>query len=66
MGATSEDEELTGLLTKLYTIQEDIGAKPKTSDDEKRAKAENAAKMGSTKKAEKHPKMEWTTQSWMT
>jgi len=53
MGATSEDEELTGLLTKLYTIQEDIGAKPKTSDDEKRAKAENAAKMGSTKKAEK-------------
>jgi hypothetical protein len=53
MGATREDEEVTDLLTKLYTIQEDIGAKPKTSDDDKRAKAENAAKMGSTKKAEK-------------
>lgn len=53
MGATREDEEITDLLTKLYTIQEDIGAKPKTSDDEKRAKAENTAKMGSTKKSEK-------------
>ena len=53
MGATREDEEVTDLLTKLYTIQEDIGAKPKTSDDEKRAKAENTAKMGSTKKSEK-------------
>lgn len=53
MGTTREDEEVTDLLTKLYTIQEDIGAKPKTSDDEKRAKAENTAKMGSTKKAEK-------------
>lgn len=53
MGATREDEEITDLLTKLYTIQEDIGAKPKTSDDAKRAKAKNAAKMGSTKKAEK-------------
>mmetsp|Transcript_4748 Transcript_4748/g.12066 ORF Transcript_4748/g.12066 Transcript_4748/m.12066 type:complete len:308 (-) Transcript_4748:127-1050(-) len=48
-----EDDELTDLLTKLYTIQEDIGAKPKTSEEEKRSKAENAAKMGSTKKAEK-------------
>jgi len=53
MGTTREDEEVTDLLTKLYTIQEDIGAKPKTSDDEKRAKAENTAKMGSTMKAEK-------------
>mmetsp|Transcript_21879 Transcript_21879/g.52055 ORF Transcript_21879/g.52055 Transcript_21879/m.52055 type:complete len:311 (-) Transcript_21879:278-1210(-) len=53
MGATREDEEITDLLTKLYTMQEDIGAKPKTSDDEKRAKAENTAKMGSGKKAEK-------------
>jgi syntaxin of plants SYP7 len=53
MVATREDEELTDLLTKLYTIQEDIGAKPKTTDEEKRAKAENAAKMGTTKKAEK-------------
>ena len=39
--------------TKLYTIQEDIGAKPKTSDEEKRAKAENAAVMGKGKKTEK-------------
>jgi len=53
MGATKEDDEITDLLTKLYTIQEDIGAKPKSSDEDKRAKAQNAAKMGSTKKAEK-------------
>jgi len=53
MAVTREDEEITDLLTKLYTIQEDIGAKPKTTDDEKRAKAENTAKMGSGKKAEK-------------
>jgi len=53
MGAAREDEEITDLLTKLYTIQEDIGAKPKTSEDEKRAKAKNTAKMGSSKKAEK-------------
>jgi SYP7 family syntaxin len=53
MGVSREDEELTELLTKLYTIQEDIGAKPKTSDEEKRTKAENAAKMGTTKKSEK-------------
>jgi len=57
MGATREDEEVTDLLTKLYTIQEDIGAKPKTSNDDKRFKAENAAKMGSTKKAEKKGSM---------
>eukprot|EP00934_Nitzschia_sp_Nitz4_P007867 Nitzschia sp. Nitz4//scaffold3_size479765//216112//217118//NITZ4_000091-RA/size479765-augustus-gene-1.567-mRNA-1//1//CDS//3329550731//7857//frame0 len=48
-----QDDELTDLLTKLYTIQEDIGAKPKTSEDEKRVKAENVATMGSGKKAEK-------------
>jgi len=53
MAVTREDEEITDLLTKLYTIQEDIGAKPKTSESAKRAKAENAAKMGTTKKAEK-------------
>jgi len=45
------DEELTDLLTKLYTIQEDIGAKPKSSDDEKKAKAENISAMGKGKKA---------------
>lgn len=52
--ATSrQDAELTDLLTKLYTIQEDIGAKPKTSDEEKKEKAKNVAVMGKGKKAEK-------------
>jgi len=41
-----KDDELTELLTKLYTIQEDIGAKPKTTEEEKKAKAENIAAMG--------------------
>ena len=53
MGKSREDDELTECLTKLYTIQEDIGAKPKTSEEEKRAKAENVATMGKGKKAEK-------------
>lgn len=48
-----KDDELTELLTKLYTIQEDIGAKPKTSLEDKKAKAENVAVMGSTKKSQK-------------
>jgi hypothetical protein len=48
-----QDEELTDLLTKLYTMQEDIGAKPKTSDDEKKDKAKNIAVMGKGKKSEK-------------
>lgn len=47
------DEELTGLLTKLYTIQEDIGAKPKTSEEEKKEKAKSVSSMGKGKKAEK-------------
>ena len=47
-----KDDELTELLTKLYTIQEDIGAKPKTSVEEKKTKAENVAKMGRGKKAQ--------------
>jgi hypothetical protein len=59
MGAVSEqvaavsrqDEELTDLLTKLYTIQEQIGAKPATSDDDKRSRAANVAVMGKGKKA---------------
>jgi len=53
MGATREDDELTECLTKLYTIQEDIGAKPKTTEQEKKKKAENVATMGKGKKAEK-------------
>lgn len=48
---SKQDGELTELLTKLYTIQEDIGAKPKTTEEEKKAKAENIAVMGSGKKA---------------
>lgn len=47
-----QDDELTDLLTKLYTIQEDIGAKPATSEDEKKAKAQNVATMGKGKKAQ--------------
>jgi hypothetical protein len=52
-GNTKTDDDLTALLAKLYTIQEDIGAKPKTSNEEKIKKAENIAKMGTGKKAEK-------------
>ena len=48
-----QDEELTELLTKLYGIQEDIGAKPKSSEEEKKEKAKNVAVMGKGKKAEK-------------
>jgi hypothetical protein len=51
-GVSRQDDELTILLTKLYTIQEDIGAKPKTSAEEKKDKAA-AATMGKGKKAEK-------------
>jgi hypothetical protein len=50
---TRADDELTELLTKLYGLQEDLGSKPKSSEDEKKAKAENVATMGSTKKAQK-------------
>jgi hypothetical protein len=52
MPKTKTDDELTDLLAKLYTIQEDIGAKPKTSDDEKKARAENVVTMGQGKKAQ--------------
>lgn len=48
-----ESEELTTLLTKLYTMQEDTGAKPKSSEQEKKAKAQNVAVMGGTKKSQK-------------
>lgn len=48
-----QDTELTELLTKLYSIQEDIGAKPKTSEEEKKAKAETIAVMGKGKDAAK-------------
>jgi hypothetical protein len=52
-GTNRRDDELTDLLTKLYTIQEDIGAKPPTSEEEKKAKAANVVAMGQGKKAEK-------------
>lgn len=48
-----EEKELTELLTKLYTIQEDVGARAKTTDEEKRDKAQNAAKMGKGRAAKK-------------
>ena len=48
-----DDRELLELLTKLYGIQEDIGAKPKTTIEEKRNKAENAAMQGRGRKAKK-------------
>lgn len=34
------DNELAGLLTNLYEMQEDLGAKPKTTHEEKKKKAE--------------------------
>lgn len=52
MGKTKTDDELTELLAKLYGIQEDIGAKPKSSEDEKKARAENVVTMGQGKKAQ--------------
>lgn len=54
MGKTTKtDDDLTALLAKLYTIQEDIGAVPKSTEEQKIQKAENIAKMGTGKKAEK-------------
>ena len=50
---TKTDQELTDLLTRLYTLQEETGAKPKTSADEKAEKAKNVASMGRGKKANK-------------
>jgi hypothetical protein len=52
MGTSKVDDELTELLTKLYTIQEDVGAKPKTSEEEKKSKAEKVATMGTGRKAQ--------------
>jgi len=56
MGASKQDEELTTLLTKLYSIQEQVGAKEKTSADEKKARAEQAGQsvtMGKGRKGKK-------------
>jgi len=55
MAKTKQDEELTLLLTKLYGIQEQVGAKEKTSDEEKKNRAEQAGQvtMGKGKKGKK-------------
>jgi len=47
-----DEKELTDLLTKLYTLQEDVGAKPKTSTEEKQNKA-NASMIGRGRAAKK-------------
>jgi hypothetical protein len=46
-----QDDELTELLAKLYGIQEDIGAKPPSTEEERKAKAQHVAIMGKGKKA---------------
>lgn len=55
MGGNKQDEELTLLLTKLYTIQEQVGAIDKSSDEEKKKKAEQAGQvtMGKGRKGKK-------------
>jgi len=52
-GQNKQSEELTSLLAKLYTIQEEVGAREKTSDEEKKKKAENVAMMGKTRATKK-------------
>lgn len=49
---SKEDVELTSLLTKLYTLQEDVGAKEKTTDEEKQ-KAAASVSMGKGRAAKK-------------
>ena len=55
MGGNKQDEELTLLLTKLYTIQEQVGAIDKSTDEEKKKKAEQAGQvtMGKGRKGKK-------------
>jgi|MDSW01.2.fsa_nt_gb hypothetical protein len=47
------DDEITVLLTKLYTLQEEVGAREKTSAEEKKMKAQNVQTMGKSGKAKK-------------
>ena len=52
----NQDEELTILLTKLYAIQEQVGAVQKTSDEEKKNRAASAGQqlqMGKGRKGKK-------------
>lgn len=51
--STKDSRELTGLLTKLYGIQEDVGAKPATTAEEKVDKANNASMQGKGRAAKK-------------
>ena len=53
--APKQDEELSLLLTKLYEIQEQVGAVEKTSDEEKKNRANQAGQvtMGKGKKGKK-------------
>ena len=51
MGKT--DDQLTELLAKLYDMQERTGAKPKTTEEEKKERAANVATMGKGRKTEK-------------
>jgi hypothetical protein len=55
MTASKQSEELTLLLTKLYEIQEQVGAVEKTSNSDKQARAAAAGQiqMGKGKKAQK-------------
>ena len=56
MGGTKQDEELTLLLTKLYTIQEQVGARDPTTAEEKKNRAEQAGQqvtMGKGRKGKK-------------
>lgn len=50
-----QEEELNNLLTKLYTIQEQVGAKEKTTDEEKKQRAADAGhiSMGKGRKGQK-------------
>lgn len=48
-----DDIELLELLTKLYGIQEEVGAKPKTTIEERRNKAQNSVMAGKGKAAKK-------------
>jgi len=45
------DKEVTDLLTKLYSLQEETGAKPKSSAADKEERAKNVSTMGKGKKA---------------
>jgi len=49
----SEGRELTELLTKLYTLQEDVGAKPQTTAEDKTNRASNAAMLGKGRQGKK-------------